>query len=1057
MKIVLPGAIALMAFCQLTSPAQTTLRASGDPGQNHRQPSPRPIADRSLAANYSRLPLSFEANQGQSDPQVRFLSRGAGYSLFLTDKAAVLALAKPNTLRRQSAVMAKGVQPARSSSEPITPETSVVRMELAGALEGLRVDGAEPLPGKTNYFIGKDPAKWRSNVPTYAKVKYSGVYPGVDLVYYGNQRQLEYDFVVAPGADARPVRLHFAGASRLKLNSDGDLTVAARHGQIAFHKPVVYQERDGRQETIEGQFILLARNTVAFRLGNYDHSRELVIDPVLAYSTYLGGSGVTYNDGGDGSPRGDGIGIITVDSAGNAYVAGNANSTNFPVTRGAFQQTNPITQPGVYTSFESFVTKMNASGTALIYSTYFGGLTNDPNYIETGGIGGIAVDGTGAAYLSGTANSLDFPTTPGAFDRVASNYGKAYVAKLDPTGSTLIYSTLLGGSQGSGENGGGIAVDSVGNAYVDGTTYSADFPTTAGAFQRAFKGNGDFSATGYVTKVNATGSGLIYSTLLGGSMSDGASSISLDKSGAVYVSGYASSADFPITPGAYDKVFSPPSGSMYSGFVTKLNADGSGLIYSTYFPIGSIAVDAAGNVYEAGRTGPVGKGAIATKGSGWVGKLNATGTALVYGTYLGGTDIGVPGGLDGIAVDPQGHAYVAGYSYGGFPVTPDAFQPTFPGTTDPDEGQATYSGVMAELNSDGSALLYATYLGGSGGFVPGASPYSVGDNAGAIALDSAGNVYVGGTTSSSDFPVTQSAFQTFNRAVIAGNGFITKFAFHGATTTTLTSNGDTREVGANVIFTAHVAPVSGTGTPTGTVNFLVDGITELKTPLDKTGQAVYETKGLPVGPHAVVASYYGHLPDYSSSSDGPLTETITGQLAAPVFFPLGGTYRVTQQVTLTSPYFNAVIRYTTDGSAPTTGSAVYQGPIPVAANETIRAMTVADGDGFTTSPISTAVYKIVPTAIPTATSLISSANPSVLGQDVTFTATVTAKSGPTPTGTVSFRNGAEIMGVVPLTNGVANFTTSGLTLFGHNITAVYTGSATNAEKGSPVLVQEVTP
>src|SRR5271154_1385081 len=292
-----------------------------------------------VAANYGRLPLSFEANQGQSDPRVRFTSRGNGYSLFLTDSEAVLALSRKEGGKggEQKATLPKpgpGKTPAK-----VLLKTDVVRMQLAGANPGLRVAGEEPLPGTANYFIGNDPAKWHTSVPTYAKVKYAEVYPGVDLVYYGNQRQLEYDFVVAPGVDPKEVKLHFVGA-KLSLNADGDLMVAGKNGEIAFHKPVVYQVKSGQvksgqqtsespsdRERVDGSFTLLAGNTVRFRLGSYDKSRAVVIDPALAYSTYLGGSGAQFG--------GDSGGGIAVDASGNAYVTGTAYSTDFPVTKGA--------------------------------------------------------------------------------------------------------------------------------------------------------------------------------------------------------------------------------------------------------------------------------------------------------------------------------------------------------------------------------------------------------------------------------------------------------------------------------------------------------------------------------------------------------------------------------------------------------------------------------------------------------------------------------------------------------------------------------------------------
>jgi hypothetical protein len=390
-----------------------------------------------LAAEYGKLPLSFEANRGQTDSHVKFLSRGNGYALFLTDKAAVLELTKSEPSKAD-----------KTKSAARANKTDVIRMELAGASQSAQVTGAEQLPGTANYFVGNDSSKWHTNVPTFAKVRYAGVYPGVDLVYYGNQSQLEYDFVVAPKADPKAVQLHFAGAEKLKLAANGDLIVAAKDGEIAFHKPVVYQAVNGQRQPVDGSFTLLARNTVGFTLGSYDRSREVVIDPTLAYSTYLGGSSPSENLGGNAAYD------VAVDSAGSAYVTGSTGNASFPVTSGAFQ----TEARGI------FIAKFNGAGTALEYSTYLGGTNGgDTAY-------GIAVDASENAYLTGRACTTDFPVTSGAFQ----NHNRttlgcdAFVTKLNPDGSALVYSSYLGGSAGSGNNAAdsasSIAVDASGNA-----------------------------------------------------------------------------------------------------------------------------------------------------------------------------------------------------------------------------------------------------------------------------------------------------------------------------------------------------------------------------------------------------------------------------------------------------------------------------------------------------------------------------------------------------------------------------------------------------------------
>ena len=359
-------------------------------------------------------------------------------------------------------------------------------MQILGANPNSPASGVDEMPGKSNYFIGNDPKQWRANVANYTKVRYDRMYPGVDLVYYGNQRQLEYDFVVAPGADPSRIRLKFRGAGTLRIDDKGDLVLGAGDEQVRLQKPQVYQEASGTRKIVEGSYFATA-NIVRFRVGDYDHSRALIIDPTLDYSTTFGGSGYDQGNG------------IAVDSSGNAYVAGFTASSNFPTTTGAFQ-----TAYGGG-DYDAFVTKLNATGTGLVYSTYFGGSGYDQG-------NGIAVDSAGNAYVTGFTASSNFPTTTGAFQTAyGGGSSDAFVTKLNATGTGLVYSTYLGGS--GGDAGTGIAVDSSGNAYVTGNTNSSNFPATTGAFQATFGGYND----AFVTKLNATGTGLVYSTYFGGS------------------------------------------------------------------------------------------------------------------------------------------------------------------------------------------------------------------------------------------------------------------------------------------------------------------------------------------------------------------------------------------------------------------------------------------------------------------------------------------------------------------------------------------------------------
>src|SRR5438552_3467713 len=547
-----------------------------------------------VSETYGKLPLHFEANQGQTHQDVRFLARGPGYSLYLTAGEAVLVLTKPNPDATQ----------ARAT--PV-----VVRMSVVGAAPKPLVSGLDELPGKANYLIG-NPAKWRTNVPTYAKVHYRAVYPGIDLVYYGNQRQLEYDFVVSPGADPERIVLGFQGAERLEINAEGELVLHAAGGAIRQRVPLIYQEIDGVRTKIEGRYVLKDAHRVGFQVAAYDPSRPLVIDPTLVDSTYLGGSGWDYGYG------------IAVDAAGSAYVTGVTRSTDFP-TASPLQAT---TGGGV--EGDAFVTKLDPTGSALVYSTYLGGRGVDYGY-------GIAVDAAGSAYVTGQTTSTDFPTTIGAFQTTKGGSYNAFVTKLNPTGSALVYSTYLGGS--GGERGFGIAVDAAGNAYVTGTTGSTNFPTTPGAFQTT--GGGVF-----VSKLDAAGSALLYSTYLGGSGDDRGYGIAVDAAGSAYVTGSADSTDFPtVNP------LQAANGGVGDAFVSKLDATGSALLYSTYLggsardAASGIAVDAAGSAYVTGYTistnFPTMNPLQAAHGGGYtdafVSKLDAAGTALLYSTYLGGS------------------------------------------------------------------------------------------------------------------------------------------------------------------------------------------------------------------------------------------------------------------------------------------------------------------------------------------------------------------------------------------------------------------------------------
>jgi Beta-propeller repeat len=687
-----------------------------------------------IVANYGQIPLSFEANRGQSDPRVKFFSRGSGYSLFLTGNEAVLALRPSRTSPNKT--LPSAIE--HPESKVVLP-AAVLRLQLMGANPSPQVSGTEQLAGKNNYFLGNDPSQWRTNVRTYASVKYHNVYPSIDLVYYGNQRQLEYDFVVAPGANPQAIRLSLRGAEKMEIDPRGDLVLHTTVGEIREHKPVVYQEIAGTRQVIAGSYVMRGPSEVGFAVAPYDAGQPLVIDPVLSYSTYLGGNS---DDLGNG---------IAVDSAGNTYVTGLTSSVNFPTTTGAFQTTLGGPNWG-----DAFVTKLNGSGSALIYSTYLGGDSFDDGV-------GIVVDSTGSAYLTGMTNSTNFPTTQGAFQTTIGGLYDAFATKLSADGSALIYSTYVGGS--GSDNGIGIAVDSTGNAYLTGSTSSTDFPTTMGAFQTTFTGVAGFADDAFVTKLNVNGSALTYSTFLAGSGGSDGTGLALDSADSAYVTGHAGSG-FPTTTGA----FQTTAAGGADAFVTKFNANGSALIYSTYLG-GSdndlsfgIAVDSTGDAYLTGQTlalsanFPITTGAFqTTRGGGsvdaFVTKFNANGSTVIYSTFLSGA-----GGSTalGIALDSAGNAYVTGSAGSGFPTTTDAFQTAYLDGGD---------GFVTKLNSTGSALISSSYLGGSGW-----------DRGAGIVADANGNAYLTGFTYSANLPTTAGAFQTTYGGGSAPDAFVARVA-----------------------------------------------------------------------------------------------------------------------------------------------------------------------------------------------------------------------------------------------------------------------------------------
>ena len=722
------GTLRRLARCYVVVGLAVVLHGSGIPSNDASAPPLSHSVLSSLAESsshasqaqvgeiYGKLPLAFEENRGQVDRKVEFLSRGSGYTLLLTPTEAVLALSAPRSTSHDP----RGVRTMQPT--PSHARNTMLRMKLIGANPSAQVSGLEELPGKINYFIGSDQEKWRKNIAAYAKVKYREVYPGIDLVYYGNQRQFEYDWILSARAKPEAIKFAVEGASRITVDSTGDLILAVAGGEVRLHKPVVYQETDDGRKEVAGGYVSSGSQEFGFRIGDYDTARPLVIDPVLSYSSYFGGDTNDYGN------------ATAVDSSGNVYVTGSTRSA-LGIER-------------------VFVIKVNSSG-ALVYFSHFGG--------DVGEAGrGIAVDSLGNAYVTGYTFSTNFPTANPFQPSPGGGLSDAFLTKLNSSGSALVYSTYLGGSDFDG--GSDIAVNASGNAYVTGSTRSTNFPT-ANPFDATSGGGscGVFPSYAcpdvFVTKFNSSGSGLVYSTYLGGGGEDLGSSIAMDSSGNAYVTGSTNSTNFPTSAPRQ-----PANAGDSDVFVSKFNSSGSALVYSTYLG-GSgyesghgIAVDSSGSAYVMGETNsmnfPTSNPLQPAFGGGvmdaFVTKFNSSGSALAYSTYLGGSNIDAG---RGIAVDPSGSAYVTGYTDSvNFP-TANPLQPANGGMDDV---------FVTKVSPSGRFLFYSSYLGGS------SSERGMG-----IAVDSSSNTYVTGQTNSINFP-TANPFQPANGG--ASDAFLTKIS-----------------------------------------------------------------------------------------------------------------------------------------------------------------------------------------------------------------------------------------------------------------------------------------
>jgi hypothetical protein len=972
-------------------------------------------------------PLNFEPNMGQAQSGVQFVAHGPAYVVSLSDAGATLA-----------------------------SDGSALRLRVAGSRDAVTPAAEQPLSGVVNYYIGNDPKLWLTDIKTYGKVRYAGVYPGVDLLYYGTQGRLEYDFAIAAGASAKPIRLAIEGAERVSLDGKGGLRMRAKHHEVAFEHPVAYQIAAGRRVPVAARY-KLAGNTVRFELGAYDHGKPLIIDPVLSYFSYLGGSNTDVIGTGspsDGTPNG----YVTsqaaaVDAAGDLYVVGYTQSSNFP-TQAAYQQTDhsPGTQP------TGFVTKFAPDGKSLIFSTYLGG-TNGFDYAYA-----VALDSSGNAFVVGSIASNDFPVTAGAFQTVCSpnfsnptgtetpncsdgsNNGAtgAYVSKFSPTGA-LLASTYLSGTYGGTAY--AVAVDSAGRPYVAGTAYpglntpaapfqpeTLGFPTTAGAAVAAYNFcqgcniNGGLQFDAFVSVFNPTLTTLVYSTLYGDDQgfTTGASlgntwgtAVTVDASGNFYLAGYTADAYLPVTSGALQP---------------QITSCGQ------YYPNENVV---NGNCGFVAKFSPVGGSSPPT---------------LTYGTYLGHLpNCCASNYISGIAADSAGDAYVVGFaSVATFPTTSGAYQMTCAEYVSGPNTNCS-AAFIAKLNPAGTTLLAATYFGGyyagannisdqvatvggvvldksnnvylvgtsSGGLpqvnglgsttgTPGSIfPFvaefnssltslvfstliaddSVGQiNVDGLALDAGGNIYLAGSVIPGTSLATSGAFQT-GYGGGTSDGFVAKITITTATTTTLTSSATTATAGTAVNFTATVAESGGSSVPTGTVTFKDGGATLGSMTLNGTGVAVYTTSALAVGPHSITAAYSGDAANSASISTAA-SVTVTAPPAPTVTIAVAPTSIVLgKSATLTWSSTNATGCTASNGWAGGEGISGTQSVTPTAAGSVSYVLTCTGSGGSASATATLTVTSPAPTV-----TIAVSPNSITVGSSATLTWSSTDASSCTASG-----------------------------------------------------------
>jgi hypothetical protein len=1078
-------------------------------------------ASHRVAANYGKIPLSFEPNKGQTDPSVQFLSRGSGYSLFLTRDEVVL-----NLERQRSA------SPSQTpGSQPGVAPVDTLRMKLVGASAATTITGLEPQSGVVSYLIGNDHKKWHTGIQTFGKVNFAQVYPGVDLVFYGNQRQLEYDFVVAAGADASRIGWQIDGA-KPTIDADGNLVLSAANGPAGFKKPVLYQMDGDRKVAVEGAFTV-AGNRIGFQLGSYDHAKPLIIDPVLTYASYLGGSFVdtigswpNYNGSGNSYATTAVTQGIAIDSEGSAYVTGTTQSNDFPV-QNPYMNTPAKSTASYSIEDTAFVTKFSPDGSSLVYSTYLGGSDSDNGMA-------ITVDSAGEAFVTGWTDSPDFPTTSGAYQTICGpgytdwwapaetttcpgGTMSPFLFKLNAAGSGLVYSTFLGGAGNA--MGEAIAVDAAGRAYLVGDSetrcqvpgyqgvlapYSC-FPTTSGAIISGTQvvSGSDYDA--FIAVFDPTGANLLYSSLFGDMVLSAATceqgetcygladtfgiSVAVDASGNFYLAGETNGMELPTTPGVIQPTTGPERSASQQnivagirGFIAKFNpvttAGGSSLAYATYLggstvepgdsnggstdSVNSIITDANGNAYVYGATDspdfPVTSGAYQTscaigvvncQRSAFVAKLNPTGTALVWSTYLGSRS----GNLDGVSLtgpiqlDGNGNVYVTGKAEAG----------NFPwvGNMEPYTGAPVF---VSELDPTGSKLLFSTMFGaGNDSMMPAG-----------LAVDPAGNMYVAMNDETAGTIVTPGSFQqTFGGWT---DGFVAKISAIGTATVALAAAPSPVAAGQSVTLTATVTPTATyASVPTGTIEFQ-DGGNALGTAvtLDATGKATYTSSTLLPETHSLTAVYSGD--STYPTGNGAQTLVVNGLTATVTVTPskasittaasLSVTIAVTGSggtpsgtVTLSGGGYNSPIASLSSGSAIIT--------IPAnsltAGTDTLTASY--SGDTNYNSATGSGTVTVTTPATPAIT-VTPASNTINTAASLSVTVTVGASGGTTPTGTVILSGGGYTSAAVTLVNGSATIVVpaNSLTVGNDTLTASYSGDANYASASgstpasSPVTV-----